>query len=174
MDNNNGRPSYEDSQYRMWLDELSPFLKLGNSLNYAVDHAGLTAHKTTIYEKYNLNDWFSEKVDLFTTTPGDIVNSIFARIIINIDEKVKQGLPITSEEFRNLRFFAEKHRSCKPFFVTRIETDLPDPNRIAKVLDTMESTDYDKFAKDAEKELSRQEAKTEINPEPLLQVPATI
>ena len=37
MDNNNGRPAYDEAQYKSWLDEIAPYLKLGNSLNYAID-----------------------------------------------------------------------------------------------------------------------------------------
>jgi hypothetical protein len=147
MDNNNGRPMYPESQYRTWLEILSPYLKLGNSLNYAVDRTELGHHRTTLYEKYKLGDWFSDEVDRLTSLPGEIANSIFVRIVLGIDEKVKQGQPLTSEEYRNLRFFAEKHRSCKAFFVTRIETDKPNPKDIGKLLDTIEQTDYDELAR---------------------------
>lgn len=152
---NNGRPAYTDEQYQSWLDELSPFLKLGNSLSYAIEKAGLTNHRTTLYEKYNLGDWFSDKVDTFMRTPGEIVNSIFTRLIASIEEKAKQELPLTPEEYKNLRFFAEKHRSCQPFFTNRTEVDVMNlKESTARVIARLDETDYEELALEAKKALS--------------------
>lgn len=156
-----GRPSYSDEQYQSWLDELAPFLKLGNSLSYSIEKAGLAKHRTSLYEKYNLGDWFSDKVDAFMRMPGEIVNSIFTRMIITIDEKVKQEQPLTAEDYKNLRFFAEKHRTCHPFFTNRTEMDVKDSKEsISRVLDQLEieKTDYKRVALEARKTLDTMNA----------------
>lgn len=57
------RPEYTDEQYRVWLDEMTPFLKVGYSLYYAMDKALLLRHKDSIYRKFKLNDWFCEKIE---------------------------------------------------------------------------------------------------------------
>lgn len=57
-----GRPEYTEEQYQGWLDEMEPFLKGGYSLHCSIEKAGLIKHKTTIYEKSKLKDWFSEKI----------------------------------------------------------------------------------------------------------------
>lgn len=67
-----GRPEYTDGQYQRWLDEMEPFLKMGYSLYYAIDKAVLIRHKTIIYEKSRLKDWFSEKIEHFQNYPGEI------------------------------------------------------------------------------------------------------
>ena len=90
--NSTGREPYSDEQYVKWLDDMSPFLKLGNTLYHAIEKADLTKHKDTIYRKFRLNDWFCEKIEAFQRYPGEIVNSIFTRLIIQIDEKVRQDL----------------------------------------------------------------------------------
>jgi len=59
--NNNGRPEYTEDQYRAWLGEMTPFLKLGCSLYWAMDRACLLRHKDSIYRKFRLNDWFCEE-----------------------------------------------------------------------------------------------------------------
>jgi|SRR3990167_2782657 len=150
-----GRPPYPEEQYQSWLDELSPFLKLGNSLSYAIEKAELTKHRTTLYEKYNLGDWFSDKVDVFMKMPGEIVNSIFTRMISAIDDKVKQEQPLTTEDYKNLRFFAEKHRSCQPFFTNRTEMDVKDfKGATARVIAQLEETNYESVALEARKTLN--------------------
>lgn len=153
----NGRPEYTEEQYQVWLDELSPFLKLGNSLYYSIEKANLIRHKDTIYRKLRLNDWFCEKIEAFQRYPGEVTNSIFTRLILIVDEKVKRGSPIDDEEWRNLRFFAEKHRSCQPFFVTKTETLFAETDKVAKVLDALENeaTDYSLLAEEAKKQLDK-------------------
>jgi hypothetical protein len=118
---NNGRPEYTEDQYRTWLGEMAPFLKLGCSLYWAMDRASLLRHKDSIYRKFKLNDWFCEKIEAFQRYPGEILNNIFSRLILIISEKVKYGLPISNEELQNLRFYANRHRSCHEFFTTKRE-----------------------------------------------------
>lgn len=116
-----GRPSITDEQYQKWLDDLKPFLKLGSTLNHAIEKADLHSHRDVLYGKYKLKDWFSDKIDTYRSYLGEIVNNIFAREILNIEETQKQDRPIVEEQWRNLRFFAEKHRGSSPFFVSRQE-----------------------------------------------------
>lgn len=156
---NNGRPEYTDEQYLVWLDEMAPFLKMGNSLHFAIEKTLLGKHKDSIYRKYRLGNWFCEKIEAFQRYPGEILNSIFSKLVLKIDDKFKQGLPIDDEEWRNLRFLAEKHRSCQSFFVTRHEVAQIEPGQISKLLDELEpgviTSDYAILGKDAERELGK-------------------
>jgi hypothetical protein len=163
-----GRPKYNDDQYRTWLEDMAPFLKIGNTLYYAIEKAMLTQHKTVIYEKYRLNDWFSEKIEAFQRYPGEVINSIFYRLVLSVDERVKIGQPVTDEEWRNLRFFADKHRSCQPFFITRQEVAQVEPSNIGMTLDALEQSDYEKLGIKSAIEI---EAKTQTNPSPALSIP---
>jgi len=153
--NDTGRPEFSDEQYAKWLEDMSPFLKLGNTLYHSIEKADLIRNKDTIYRKYRLNDWFCEKIEAFQRYPGEVVNSIFTRLIISIDEKVKQGNPVSDEDWRNLRFFAEKHRSCQPFFVTRTETAQVEPDKVSRILDTLEYSDYDDLGRKAKEQMDR-------------------
>lgn len=160
MDNSiSGRPSIDDEQFHTWLDEMAPFLKMGNSLYFAMDKALLGKHKDSIYRKFKLNDWFCEKIEAFQKYPGEIVNSIFVRVVMSVDEKIRLGSSVSSDEWRNLRFFAEKHRTCQQFFTTRTETVQTDENKIAQVLDQLErdnqKTDYSLLAQNAKKQLDK-------------------
>lgn len=139
--NEPGRPEYTELQYQDWLDELKPYLKLGNSLDYSIKKAGLLKHRSTLYNKYRLKDWFFERIEAYRRLPGEILNSIFARLVMTVHEKIKQDRPITSEEWHNLRFFAEKHRSCQPFFVNRTETAQTRP--IEDILDELDKQGND-------------------------------
>ncbi|MDP1722426.1 MAG: hypothetical protein Q8L37_04390 [Candidatus Gottesmanbacteria bacterium] len=154
-----GRPEYTDDQYKAWLEDMAPFLKIGNTLYYAIEKAMLTQHKTVIYEKYRLKDWFSEKIDAYSRYPGEIINSIFVRLVLSVDERLKQGLPLADEEWRNLRFFAEKHRSCQPFFVSRQEVAQVEPDKISLILDNLEKevikSSYGDISEQAKIELER-------------------
>lgn len=154
-----GRPEYTDDQYKAWLEDMSPFLKIGNSLYYAIEKAMIMQHKTVIYERYRLKDWFSEKIDAYQRYPGEIINSIFVRLVLSVDEKLKQGLPPSDEEWRNLRFFAEKHRNCQPFFVSRQEVAQVEPDKISLILDNLEKeaikSSYGDVSEQAKIELER-------------------
>lgn len=158
-----GRPEYPDDQYESWLDDMRPFLQLGYSLYYAMDKAMLLRKKDSIYRKYRLNDWFCEKVDAYRKYLGEIVNSIFTRQIYIMEDKQKRGEILTDEEWRNLRFIAEKHRSCQPYFINRQEVAQVEPDKIDDLLDKIElenqtsPTDYNEVAARAEEEMERRQ-----------------
>ena len=116
-----GREPYSDEQYTKWLDDMSPFLKFGDTLYHAIEKAGLIKHKDTIYRKVRLNDWFCEKITILRSYPAELVNNIFMKLITTIDANLTGGLAISGEEWRNLRFFAERHKSCKTYFFDKSE-----------------------------------------------------
>ena len=122
MANGPGRPEYTDEQYSVWLEAMRPFLENSNSLYYSMEQAGLIPHQTTIYEKYRLKDWFSQKVDAYRRTPGEIANNAIVTLVRRTQDKVKRGEVITSDEQKMLQFYAEKSRSAQPWFVNRQET----------------------------------------------------
>lgn len=158
--NINGRPEHTDEQYHTWLDEMTPFLKIGNSLYFAIEKAMLLKHKDSIYRKYRLQDWFCEKIEAYQRYPGEIVNSIFVRLVHSVDEKIHQGITVSNEDWRNLRFFAEKHRSCQHYFISRQEFVQKNTSEdIQKIIDSLEipspTSDYDEIAKQAKIELQK-------------------
>ena len=168
-----------DEQYQVWLNELAPFLKIGGSLYYAMDRAMLLQHKNVIYQKYRLKDWFREICDAYQLYPGEVVNSIFNRLILSINEKVERSEVVSNEEWRNLRFFADRHRSCRPFFVNRQETVQadPEPDKIGMVIDSLDrkmfETDYVKYADSAKQWMEKMQEDTRIQtaPAPVPSVP---
>jgi hypothetical protein len=96
---------------------MKPFLKCGLSLHRSIQKAGLIKHKDSIYRKLRLKDEFCEKIRMFQSYPGEIVQSIFAHEIIRIHAKIKNGGSLTSLEVRLICWFATHHRSAMPFFV---------------------------------------------------------
>lgn len=151
-----GRPPYSDSDYQGWLDEMAPYLKQGHSLNYAIFHAKLDTHETTIREKYRLNDWFSRKVDSFQSYLGELINNVFFNEVAEAVEAQKQGRQLSDEQWRNMRFMAEKHRSSTRYFVSRqeIATKQSDKQDIAQLLDILDGGDsIDDVAETYAKEL---------------------
>lgn len=148
-----GRPEYTDEQYASWLEQMRPFLQQGNSLYYSLDKAGLITHQTTIYEKYRLNDWFSQKIDRYRQHTAEIANNIFATIVNKVNDKVVRGEIVSEDEMKNVRFFAEKHRTAQKFFVTRNENAEADESKVGKVLDDLEETDYDYVGQEAKKQM---------------------
>ena len=122
MANEVGRPAYTEEQYEEWLKMMQPFLENSNSLYFAIKRAGLIGHKSTIFLKYKLRDWFSEKIDDLRREPGEHVNDAIVTQIRLIADKVKRGEHLSSEENKLQMFFAERSRSAQPFFVNRQET----------------------------------------------------
>lgn len=148
-----GRPEYTDADFEKMLDDMAPFLKMGETLHHAIEDAGLEKQQATIYNKYRLNDWFSVKIDTYRSYPGKLVNNILTKTMIAINERIAQGLPLTDEDWRNVRFMAEKHRTTQAFFVNRTETAVADPAKVGKILDTMEATDYGTVGQEANKQM---------------------
>ncbi len=113
---NPGNQPFTEADYNSFLDDMTPFLKLGATINMAIEDAGLQKHRTAIYAKYSLNDDFAEKIKAFREYPGKIANYILVRRVMLVNEKIKQGLPVNEEEMKDVRFVAEKHRSSFQYF----------------------------------------------------------
>ena len=148
----NGRPEISEEQYAKWLDQMAPFLKLASSLYWAMEKAELLQHSGVIYKKYKLGDWFMKKVDAYRRQIGEITNNATVRLLGMIDEKLKQDKPLSKDELDFMKWFAEKHRTAQPFFVTRTEQVVKDDKEIGKILDVLE-TDYDTIGREAKKQV---------------------
>jgi hypothetical protein len=160
-----GRPEIPNHQYNQWLDDLRPFLKLGESLNSAIEDAGLHRHRTVLYEKYRENGDFTHAVDQFREYPGKLANNILVRILFDVDEKIKRGMEPTSEEMKNVRFFAEKHRSAQTYFVSRTEIASTDGSKLGTIIETLDKgTDYVEVARMAAQQVENAELKQESTP----------
>lgn len=136
-----GRPEYKEEKYQTWLDEMKPYLELGNTLSYAIERAGLWKHKSTIYCKNALDDWFSEKIQAFQRAPGETVNGAIVNLVNEIAEKIKQGVGITKDDKYFLLAVAKTHRSAQPFFVSRVETTRTTTPDIGRLIDDIGRTD---------------------------------
>jgi hypothetical protein len=150
-----GRPEYSDEQYQKWLEEMAAFLRAGNTIWYAMDKCALLQFKDSIYGKYRLKDWFSEKVDAYRASLGEMVNNTFFTLTKQITDKVKNeqtAAGLTKEELDVLKFMAEKHRTSQPFFVTRTEMAASDPDKVGKILDNIE-TDYNYVGSEAKRQM---------------------
>lgn len=133
-----GRPLISEEQYGKWFDDLAPFFKLGETLNAAIDDAGLQRHRTALYDKVGLNDWFADKMRSLQAIPGKLANNILVKRLMAVDEKIKQGLPVTEDEMKDVKFVAEKHRSAQPYFVTRVEKGESDDKDLGRIIDPVE------------------------------------
>lgn len=136
-----GRPEYSEEQYMKWLEDMAPFLKMGGTLYYCLEKAGLETRRMAIYRKYNLKDWFCEKVDAYRQYPGHILNDIFTREIVKASDKLKQEIKLDETEWKNLRFAAEKLRVAQPYFATKIEQS--NPEEVTRLLDDLETLKSD-------------------------------
>jgi len=147
--NKTGRPEYSDGQYQEWLKDLKPHLELACSLYRACIKAGLEYHYKAISRKYNLNDWFCQKVNAYRASFGEDINEALAKETERILEKAKRQDVLTREEIDILKHMSEKHRTAQPFFVTRFETAEAKDEDIGKILDTIEASDYENVGQQA-------------------------
>jgi hypothetical protein len=148
-----GRPSPSDEQFAIWLTEIKPWLELSNSLYAACGKSGLENHYAVILRKYNLNDWFSKKVDAYRASAGEDVSEVFVRLVKKIAERVKAQMVISREEIEILKHFSEKHRTAQPFFVTRFETAEAKDEDIGKILDVIEASNNEIVGREAKKQM---------------------
>lgn len=151
----NGRPRIAEEQYSKWLDDMRPFLRRGCSLYYALDKCELNRHQTAIYEKYGKKDWFAKKVDALRSTLGEMVNDIVFTVTERVKNKLLQSETalVDESEIKILKLVAEKHRTAQPFFVSRTETAETDDSKIGKIIETLETTNYDDVAREAAKQM---------------------
>lgn len=134
----NGRPPYDDDWYRAKLEQMRPLLELGHTIGYCAYQSGNWEHKTAFYEKYKLGDWFSEKIDLYRSLPGELINNTVIRLSTLINDKIIKQLPLDRNDIEIIKLAAEKHRSAQPFFVTKVETSESNPDEVGKILDKIE------------------------------------
>lgn len=134
---NQGRPSYDEEKYQTWLRDLEPFLKSGMSLYGAVGNAGLISHKDSIYRKYRLNDWFCEKVTVFQSYTGELVNMIFVKRIELMYQNVLEGKPLNKEDVKLLRLAVDKHRSCQEYFISKYEISKKRQTNIKELIESL-------------------------------------
>lgn len=154
LKNDTGRPQITEEQYKKWLEDMSPFLKNGNSLWYAMEKADLLKHNFVIYEKYRSGDWFSQKVDAYRAYPAELNVRSIVNLINVISAKVLTEKPLTREEYDLMKFFAEKYRGSQSFFVSRTELEVADKDKLGKILDNLEDkTDYDEVGRKAKEQM---------------------
>lgn len=148
----NGRPPIAEAQYRIWLDDMAPYLKMASTIYYAIEKADLLRHIASIYEKYRKKDWFAERIDAYRREVGEMTNNATVRLMKKIEEKLKQDITLTKDEQDFMKWFAEKHRTAQPFFVTRTEQVIKDDVEVGKILDVLD-TDYESIASEASKQI---------------------
>lgn len=147
-----GAPVVSEEQYQKWLDEMAPFLKLGETLSSSIEDAGLFQHRASLYKKYRLKDWFADKVDAFRATPGKLAHNVLANMVKDAQEAQKQGRPVSEDTMKNVRFYAEKARVSQPYFVNRTETAEGQP--IEDLLEELEKEDtVDDATSEAKKQM---------------------
>lgn len=151
-----------EEEFQKYLEDLAPFLKLGETLYAALDDAGMLNHQTVIYEKYRLKDWFAQKVDAYRAYPGKLANNVLVKIVMDVSEAIKQDRSVSENQMKNVRFFAEKSRSAQPYFVNRTEN--ADAKPIDDLLDNMEAKGEEGLENDVAGEIKKQvvEAKPPI------------
>src|SRR5258708_1264174 len=105
--------------------------------------------------------------------PGKIANNILVKRVFAVDEKIKQGRDVTENEMKDVRFFAEKHRSTREYFIHRTEVQITTPEDIEALLDKLErenNQNVDDVAENLEKQLKNnndvaENARTVLEPQ---------
>lgn len=133
-----GPPSFSDQQFVIWLEDMRPFLRQGMSLNYSIDKAGLTNHRTAIYDKARLKDWFNEQISRLQATITDLNNSAIFKIVDRVHARLAENSSagIDPQEAKIMALVAEKHRTSQPFWVTRNETADAKDEDFGKIIET--------------------------------------
>lgn len=154
MSNPRGNQSFTDIEYRKFLTDMEPFLKMGETLHHAIIDAELIQHRSAIYDKYALKDYFAETVDIWRSYPGKLANNILVSNLIEINQRKKQGIQPTKDEMDDVKFIADKHRSAQEYFVNRTETAKGKPvEEVLHELDNDIDAQHDNVADEAAKQV---------------------
>ena len=117
---------------------MTPFLKKGVTLHYAMEKCGLLQHKDLIYKKYREDKDFIEKIDTLRSRIGELTNLIAYDVLENVHLNLTNtnGKYELSKYEENIwKTVAEKHRTAQPFFVTRTEEAKAKKEEFGKVVD---------------------------------------
>lgn len=155
-----GRPAISEEQYLLWLNELRPWLEMAMSLWGACGKSGLQNYYKTILQKYNLKDYFSQKVDAYRQSFGESINEALARETLRILDRTKKGELLDREEIRVLIHQSEHHRAAAPFFHNKQEIETVDEDKIGKIIETLEAevNDYREYAATIEGQVMENDA----------------
>lgn len=130
-----GRPPIPEEQYKIWLEELRPFLVKGMKLYSSCTKLGLAEkYFSCIYPKYKAGDWFSKKIHEYHSVLGDTINEFFADEVLRISDKQRLGERLTNEDIDIMKFMASNHRSAQLFFTQHIEKRKTKENEIGKII----------------------------------------
>ena len=88
VDNPEGRPPKTKEELDIIFRKLEPFLKSGRPLYKACLQAGIP--KTAVYDYYNKDTWFTEKIDAALAYSANLINNLFFGRLVGIATKANK------------------------------------------------------------------------------------
>lgn len=113
MDETRGRPSLTKEDKDEILTEIIPYLRLGNSLNSAIQSAGLSSKKSQIYELAANDDYFMEKIEQAKAFLKKCVNGVFGKRVIAISAKFDTTGKLEYYDENFLKWFAINNKTLR-------------------------------------------------------------
>ncbi|HLL60743.1 MAG TPA: hypothetical protein VK338_03425 [Candidatus Nitrosocosmicus sp.] len=106
-----GRPSLKENQIDIIFRKIEPYLKSGLSIHKACTEAKIP--KSTVYDLFNENDEFAEKVMVCKGHTSVLLNSLLFNELNRMKTKQKQKKQLDARELDLLKWYATHHNNTR-------------------------------------------------------------
>jgi len=103
-----GKPSLSKEEVDIIFRKLEPYLKTGLSLNKSCVSANVP--KSTVYDLYNDDGLFAEKIDASKNYLSVVTSSIIFNELERIFQNQKSGVSANRDDHRFVQWFATNHK----------------------------------------------------------------
>ncbi|OGH26146.1 MAG: hypothetical protein A3C30_03480 [Candidatus Levybacteria bacterium RIFCSPHIGHO2_02_FULL_40_18] len=115
-----GRPALSNDDINLIFRKLEPHLKMGLSINRACYKASIP--KSTVYDLYNENSQFAERIDTARNYFTDLINNIIHTELLDIVEFQKISLgPLNTDEKKFILWIAANSNAMKEYYCSNIQ-----------------------------------------------------
>lgn len=128
-----GKPPLTQNQIDLLFQKLEPYLVTGLSISRAVFNAGVP--RSTVYNLYQENEQFADRVKAAQSFFTTIVNDIISGEIRFILDKQENKVPLSRDDRQFVQWIAVNNNAMKRFYTEEKEREDKDHERWSKVMD---------------------------------------
>ncbi|MCL4417346.1 MAG: hypothetical protein M1365_11715 [Actinobacteria bacterium] len=114
-----GRPALSKEETDVIFRKLEPYLKMGLSINKVCNKAN--SPKSTVYDLYNENSEFAEKIESARSYFTNLINNIIHKELLHITKWQESSLPLSLDDRKFLLWIAANSNAMKEYYCSNIQ-----------------------------------------------------
>ncbi len=128
-----GKPPLTQNQIDLLFQKLEPYLVTGLSISRAVFNAGVP--RSTVYNLYQENEQFADRVKAAQSFFTTIVNDIISGEVRFILDKQENKVPLSRDDRQFVQWIAVNNNAMKRFYTEEKDREDKDHERWSEVMD---------------------------------------